>query len=338
MFRSNDNELKWILFARELLAAGKLASQAAGSPEQRPRLRAAVVTIVSPVVFHVLTKALELKRGHRACASSVRRMEQDCYDAYIDDVGVVADWILEHATGPVDNLEAWIALRVKPVSVDAHRRWRGERGAQQRPRVPKWLIVLLDEDAWKVALAENMLTWVGVSATAGSEVWPIDTWAQQRAVARGETVPSEHETRRDVESVLAAMQARPAWFEKYIERPLGRKVAPLYTAPRIDSKAAEDPVPLELVPLDQRDEAALIAIAAAAVEQILDRVQRGEPAKAVVADVLRRVFTGDGLAEGMDQVPGAAPSDVERVQQMIVDRAVLERIVRDVVAALNLGP
>jgi hypothetical protein len=289
------------------------------------------------VVFHVLTKALELKRGHRACASSVQRMEQDCYDAYIDDVGVVADWVLEHATGPVDNLEAWIALRVKPVTVDAHRKWRGGRGAQQRPRVPKWLIVLLDEDAWKVDLAENMLTWVGVEATAGSEVWPIDTWAQQRAVALGETVPSERETRRDVESVLAAMQTRLAWFEKYIERPLGRKEASLYTAPRADSRAAEDPMPLELVPLEQRDEAALIATAAAAVEQLLERVQRGEPAREVVAEVLRHAFIGEELTEGMDQLPGATPSDIERVRQMIADQAELERIVRDVVAALNLG-
>jgi hypothetical protein len=334
----NSHEVLWIRSTRELLAAGELASRAAGAPEQRPQLRAAVIAIVSPVVFQVLTKPLELKRGHRACASSVQRMEADCYDAYNDDVGDVADWILEHAVKPVGNLEAWIAPRVKPITVDAHRRWRGERGAQQRPRVPKWLIALLAEDAWKVHLAKVMLIWVGVSTNAGGEVWPIGDWAQRRAVAHGETVPSERETRRDVEAVLAAMQTRPAWFEKYIERPLGRKEIPLYSVPRIDFQTGEDPLPLELVPLDQRDEAALIATAAAAVEQIVERVAGGEPANAVVADVLFRVFTEDGLADGMAQVPGAAPSDAERVRHLIADRADLERIVGAVVAVLNLNP
>jgi hypothetical protein len=335
---SNNNELAWIQSARKLLAAGELASVAAGRPEQRRRLRAAVITIVSPVVFHVLTKRLELKRGHRACATSVRRMEQGCYDAHIDDVGVVADWVLEHATGPVANLEAWVAPRVKPATVDAHRRWRGERGAQQRPRVSKWLAVQLEEDAWKVQLAEAMLTWVGVSATAGVDIWPIETWAQQRAVARGEAVPSEHDTRRDVNAVLRAMRTRPAWFEKYIERPLGRKQTPAYTTRSATSGTAQGPLPLDLAPLDQRDEAALVATAAAAVEQILRRAGRGEPAGVVVADVLRQAFTDGGPADGMDRVPGAAPSDVELVRHMIADKAALERIARDVVAALKLEP
>ena len=37
------------------------------------------------------------------------------------------------------------------------------------------------------------------------------------------------------------------------------------------------------------------------------------------------------------RAPGATPSDIERVRLMIADQAELERIVRDVVAALNLG-
>src|SRR4051812_44039548 len=109
VFPDNDSELAWIRFTRELLAVGRLASVAAEWPARRPRLRAAIVTMVASVVFHVLTKRLELKRGHRACAASVQRMEQDCYDAYIDDVEVVADWVLDHATIPVANLEAWLA-------------------------------------------------------------------------------------------------------------------------------------------------------------------------------------------------------------------------------------
>ena len=161
---------------------------------------------------------------------------------------------------------------------------------------------------------------------------------QQRAVARGEAVPSEYDTRRDVDAVLAAMQTRPAWFEKYIERPLGRKQAPLHTAPSARFDAAQDPVPLELAPLDQRDEAALVATAAAAVEQIVERVERGEAARVVVADVLSRAFADEEPAEGLDQVPGAPPSDIERARHMIADPAALERIVCDVVAALKLSP
>jgi hypothetical protein len=336
VFPHNDNELAWILFTRKLLAAGTLTSTVAEWPEHRPRIRAAIVAIVASVVFHVLTKRLELKRGHRVCAASVQRMEQDCYDAYIDDVEVVADWVLEHATVPVASPEAWVAPRVNPITVDAHRRWRGERGAQQRPRVPKWLAKELGEDPWRMWLAEAVLTWAGVAAAAGVEVWPIDTWAQERAVVRGEAVPSGPDTRRDVDAVLAAMQNRPAWFVKYVERPLGRKQAPVHTSRPAASGAAPDPLPLELTPLDERDEAALVALAAAVIERILQRVGRGEPAGEVTADVLRRAFTDGGPADGMDSVPGAAPSDAERAHYMIADPAVLERIVHDVLAALHL--
>jgi hypothetical protein len=333
-----DSESALIWHIREVLRRGEFTTiyNAASTPLRR-RLRAAVYEIVWPVVFNVLTKPLELRRGHVGCASSVRRMPPDCYDAFTDDVGAVVDWIMRHATVPVHILEAWIAGRIKTITIDAHRQRRGERGAQQRPRVPKWLIVGLGDDAWLVELAEAILTWVGVTATAGTELWPIGAWSERRAIVRGETVPSEDGTRRDVEEVLRAMRARPAWYEQYVERPLGHKHAPLSSAMHSASSEGPEPPPLELVSANERDEAALAAVAAAAVQNILERIGRGEPARAVVADVLRRAFGGTDSVDEIDRVPGTEPADAERLRHMTQDPAQLDRIVNAVITALGLG-
>jgi hypothetical protein len=326
---------KWV---RELLRNGELTAVYDTAPAQtRRRLRAAVYAIVWPLVFNVLTKPLEVRRGHPACAKSVHRMTPECHDAFSDDAAAVVDWVLRHATVPVESAEAWIAGRIKTITIDAHRQRRGDRGAQQRPRVAKWLASRLGGDAWLIELAGSVLTWVGLKATAGTALWPIDSWAERRAVVLGEAVPSEAATLRDLDQVLQAMQARPDWYEQYVEQPLGRKEAPVSTAPRAVGGDAQEPQPLDLTPVDERDEAALTGVAAAAVEAICERIGHGEEPRTVVADVLRKTFGADDPADGIDRVPGSEPAHAERVRRMIEDPAELDRIVDTALKALRLS-
>ena len=158
---------------------------------------------------------------------------------------------MRRATDPIDNFDGWLATRLSPATVDAHRRRRGEIGALQRPRLPAWLGEALGGDPWLCDLAVQILVWAGVPATAGAELWPLDGWAARRAEVTG-APPAGPDTRdtldREVRTVLAAMGTRPKWYAEHVERPLGHKRAPVAPMP---ADGAAEPAPLQLVGPDE---------------------------------------------------------------------------------------
>ena len=58
-------------------------------------------------------------------------------------------------------------------------------GAQQRVRVPVRLAARLGNDPWMIALAYRVLQWTGVRHTAGTQLWPLGAWAEDRAALVG---------------------------------------------------------------------------------------------------------------------------------------------------------
>jgi hypothetical protein len=297
----------------ELAGQGRLAQVAA----------AAGVAVAWPIVFNRLTRRIEQRRNHPVCAIGVDHLADDCLDRFHDDVEAVVDDLLAHARQPVHDLEGWIAGRLTAATVDAHRRRRGERGALQRPRLPGWLAAELGHDRWLMELAVQMLVWVGVTNTAGTSVWPLESWAQQRAAHTGDWAGSDPAaTAREVDRVVAAMRRRPDWYESYVERPLGRKQAPVAALPPTDA-------PLALADPDESVEAEMRRLAADAVGAIGRRLGRGEQTQAVVAEVIRAVF-GRTLAAGLDRAPHARADPLGGVTGALADPATLQRIVATV--------
>lgn len=318
------------LDVRELARRGVLADYVAAAPEEeRRRRRAELYDVTQPVVFKQLTRKLEIKRGHTRCAVSVRHLEDDCLDRFHDDMDAVLDDVFRNARVPILNIEGWVTKRLTAVTVNAHRRRRGERGALQRPRrIPNWLVTRLGGDDRLVALAADMLEFVGLEVVAGAEIWPIDTWAGQRVAANGDYEAARRAVVRDVETVLAAMRGKPKWYDDYVERPLGRKRAPLLPSPRTgidenDRPAVGDPVDTRLVEL-----------AAVAVEAIEVRVVRGEEPRLVVIDVLRTVF---GAADGFGPHPGEISDVDERIAVTLADQVSIDRLVAAVMAIVADG-
>jgi len=303
-----------------------------------PRERAALHRIVSQLVYDRVTRPVERRRGHRHCASSPDQLEPDCHDRHQDDVRAVYEYLMRHATVPIASLEAWLVPRLRPSTVDAHRRRRGERGAQQRPRLPGWLTKELDHDPWLQRLAIEILTWVGVSTTAGFELWPLSAWADRRATVTGDPTSNESQVARDVERVLAAMRRRRPWYERFVERPLGRKQAPVLPAPTGDHDAAAvERQGLALVPAHEVDDARLLELAGEAVTAITTRIRHGEDARSAVLDVLEVVFGSGTGAECLDRSPGAAPAEDEYVATILADRATVDRIVVEILKILDGG-
>ncbi|GAA1996856.1 hypothetical protein [Catenulispora subtropica] len=319
--------------AAELARSGTLASAAARSPEARRRLAGQVYTVAWPIVFERLTRDIERRRGHRGCAASFQKMLPECLDGFHDAVGAVVEYVLVHADTPIRNLPAWIATRISPATVDAHRRQRGQRGALQRPRLPAWLATALHTEPWPCELAVRILVWVGVPATAGAGLWPLDDWAQRRAETTGDWPGSDaHRVQRDVDMVLAAMRLRPRWFADYVERPLGHKVAPVAAQP---AGPAADPTPLRLVSSDEEDDARLDALAETALEEIRRRLVAGEPARAAVETVVRTVFGAADDPEAHARPPHDHAEPGERALALVGDPAEIERIVTAVLAIIT---
>jgi hypothetical protein len=238
----------------------------------------------------------------------------------------VVDDVLAHARHPVLNLEAWIAGRLNAATVDGHRRRRGLRGALQRPRLPGWLAADLGQDQWLMALATRMLGWVGVRGTAGNEVWPLESWAQERAAYTGDWQGSDPGVvAREVEAVLAAMRRRPQWYESYVERPLGQKQAPVATLPVADGTAA----PLALGDPDARMETEMLRLAADAVGAIDRRRGRGQETQAIVVEVIRGVFGGT-FTGTLDRAPHDGADPLGGVTGALADPATVDRIVATV--------
>ena len=318
---------------RELAREGRLAAVAAAAEtSQRQALTAAAYDVVWPIVFSRLTRRIEQRRGHVSCAAGVDRLADECLDRFHDDVEAVVDDVLAHARHPVLNLEAWIAGRLNAATVDGHRRRRGSRGALQRPRLPGWLADELGQDRWLMALATRMLGWVGVRGTAGNEVWPLESWAQERAAYTGDWQGSDPGVvAREVEAVLAAMRRRPQWYESYVERPLGRKQAPVATLPVAEGTAA----PLALGDPDARMETEMLRLAADAVGAIDRRRGRGQETQAIVVEVIRGVFGGT-FTGTLDRAPHDGADPLGGVTGALADPATVDRIVatvREIISA-----
>ena len=323
---------------RELARHGELVTRvSSASGAERQRLCGGAYEIVWPVVFLRLTRRLEVGRGHRVCAISVLRLEPECLDRFEDDVEAVLDDLFRNAKVPIANLEGWVTRRLTAATVDAHRRRRGERGALQRPRLPGWLVEALGHDEWLMELSIDILEWVGVATTAGTGIWPLGAWAERRATVTGSFGRADTEVARDVETVLAAMRRSPAWYLKYVERPLGRKQAPVLPAQRTDQDLVRELPHLAFVHRQEADDARLLALAETAVHAIGARLQSGEDPRSAVVDVLRKVFGLGTGAEDLDWPPATGPGEDERVARLLTDPAAVERIVATILDVLSIS-
>ncbi|MFY1634761.1 hypothetical protein ACN27F_16035 [Solwaraspora sp. WMMB335] len=293
--------------------------------------------LVWPVVYNRLTRRVEIQRGHHRCASGMHRLQPDCFDRFQDDVEAVIADLLKNAKVPIANLEGWVTSRLGPATVDAHRRRRGERGALQRPRMPAWLVDGLDHDQWLTVLALEVLVWVGVPTTAGLNLWPLAAWTERKATVTGRHGTGEAEVARDVDRVLLAMRARPQWYAKYVERPLGHKQAPVLSGPGSDADPAREEVHLPLVEPYEADDTRLAELAAVAVEAIEARLRRGDDRRCAVSTVLQAVFGAGTGADELDRVPGGGTDEGTRVTALLSDPHQLDRIAEAVLEMLP-GP
>ncbi|GHJ48946.1 hypothetical protein Cs7R123_62880 [Catellatospora sp. TT07R-123] len=319
---------------RSLAGQGRLAAVARSATDaQRVRLSGAAFALAWPIVFSRVTRVYEQRRGHRTCAVAVDRLADGCLDRFYDDVEAVVDDLLTHSTTKIANPEGWMTSRLRAVTVDAHRRRRGARGALQRPRLPAWLVRRLPGEPWYQQLAVEILTWVGVPTTAGTQLWPLDAWAEHRARATGDPLGSDvRAVQRDVEQVLAAMLTRPRWYDDHVERPLGRKTPPL--APMIvEGGSVAEPPPLVLADPDATADARLAdlaSLALAAIEQQLADDPQDEAAIGrIIAEVFGRIDTSADFAGA------AGPLDGRPVEALVTEPAELHRIVQAVRGILD---
>ncbi len=302
----------------------------AASPEEYERLRAGTYEIVWPIVFNGLTRSVERQRGHHECAKGVDHLEPDCLDRYQDDVEAVLHDVLRNVKIPIRNLEGWIRSRLTTATIDGHRRRRGERGALQRPRMPKWLARRLDDDPWLIALALDIQAWVGIPATAGASVWPYGAWADHRTAVTGNPTSTEQEVAREVETVLTAMRHNRDWYETYIERPLGHKQAPVLPPAVAAADLTSDRPPLALTQRHESDDALLRELAAVAIDAIAARLGRGWDLPQAVQDVIGTVFGSGTGTEYLSRLPGAGCDDDDRVRALLSDALAVDRLVAEV--------
>ncbi|BCJ70564.1 hypothetical protein CS0771_01080 [Catellatospora sp. IY07-71] len=317
---------------RFLASQGRLAATArTATPRERTALTGAAFTLAWPVVFHRLTRMNEQRRGHWTCAIAVNRLADACLDRFYDDVEAVVEDLLAHATMKIHNAEGWISGRLRAVTIDAHRRRRGARGAQQRPRLPRWLADGLGHDPWLTVLAVEILVWVGVPGTAGGLLWPLDSWAQRRVAVTGDVAGSDVRTvQRDVDRVLAVMRTKERWYADYVERPLGAKTPP--TAPAfVDRNAAVvEPPALLLTEPHELADGRLAELAALA----LIALRQADPCDdAAIERIITKVFGRVDTAGAM----ACAPHTADGLDALVDDGAELRRIVAAVRAVLAGG-
>ncbi|MEU4789729.1 hypothetical protein ACFWRG_02465 [Micromonospora tulbaghiae] len=321
---------------RELARQGALARHFAASTEaERRRLRAAATELAWPLIFLRVTRRVERGRGHHICAMGVQRLSPDCLDRFHDDVEAVLDDLFAHADVPIDNLEGWLTMRMRRATVDGYRRRRGERGAPQRPRVPNWLAEAVGRDPWLLDLAMAILDWVGTEATAGSSLWPLSAWAARRAVRTGDHSVGESQVATEIEAVLAAMRQRRTWYERNVDRPLGRKRAPVHFPRRESSGEYAEPEPLALVERHEKDDTLMLELAAQAIALMKRRRDAGEDVRVLVTEVLGTVFGALPAAHGLDRAPGDDPIGAEQVDALVGDPDRLDHVVETVIELLN---
>lgn len=326
---------------RTLARDGTLAAAAARAAA-RPTVSRGVYTLAWPIVFSRMTRQIELRHGHARCAQAVQRLAPECLDRFHDDVEAVVEDTLRHADKPIRNLDAWIATRLTAATVNGHRKARGERGALQRPRPPKWLIAALGEDPWLVDLAVQILVWAGMPGTAGCQLWPLDSWSQRRIALTGDWAGSDRVVlRADVDRVLTAMKRRGTWYAAYVERPLGRKETPTvsdaFAASGDGDGPAAEPPALVLADPHEAEEALLLTLAEEALAAMRGRIDAGESADTVVADVVRTVFGPDGPVPdpGPAAAPHGGPAPGEGVAALLDDAGETRRIVAAVLGILG---
>ena len=317
---------------RDLARRGILAATvAAATPAERRLLTGAAYALAAPIVYQRVTRRVEQYRGHAECARGVDLLDGDCRDRYHDDLESVVDFMLTRSTRPIERLEAWLSGCLRTAIINGHRKRRGERGAQQRPRLSAWLARALRHDEWLTTLAVHMLQWVGVPGTAGTGTWPLESWVVRRAEITGDWAGSDPATvLAEIDVVLAALRSRPQWYARYVERPLGRKQAPLAPAPPDGAEHA----PLPLTEPDAADEAHLHGLAAQALAELRRRLARGEDPYTVVVEVVGQVFTSGTGHHELDRPPHAALPYEERVQRLLAEPAEVRRIVDTVLAVV----
>ena len=311
---------------RQLAEQGELVSTVRrAAPDVAAALRADAFGLAFPLVYDQHTRRLEAVKRHRACARSIDRLAADCFDGFEDDVHAVVDYLLRYAKQPIGNLEGWIVSRIRTATVDGYRRRRGDIGALQRPRVPRWLARRLGEDPWLLELAACVLEWVGVRATAGLQTWPSAAWSDLRAARTGQWGAPESVVLDDVGTVLRAMrEGRPAWYQRHVEQPLGHKQAPVLAA-----EASGD-----VVAVDDRGDAVLAELADAALDRIAARVAAGEDPAVAVPAVVRRLFVDGDAAAVVDLVTPMAAWEPAQVAGALADAAAVDRIVSTALAVL----
>jgi hypothetical protein len=317
--------------AREGILAEEFRTAAA---DRRRHLRAGAGRIAGPLLFLRLTRPLEFRRGHLRCASGLQGLTAECLDNYHNDLEAVLDHLFARAVAPIDNLEGWLARRLRPATVDGYRKRRGERGAPQRPRVPRWLADELGHDGWRLELAVAILEWSGSDATAGSSLWPLASWARRRAAHTGDHTATDAVVAQEVEIVLKAMRGRPTWYEKNVDRPIGYKKAPVWIPSRGADGTHAEPEPVVVAP-HERTDALLNELAARAIELIDIRIGRGQEPGEAVSEVLHAVFGGVPSSEGLDRTPDAGETGPEQVISLIGDSDRLDRIIAAVLAQLS---
>lgn len=321
---------------RSLAEEGVLAQTVAAAGQAEKRwLTGAAFAVATPVVFERLTRVYEKRRGHRTCALGVHRLADGCLDRFHDDLEAVVADLLTATDTSIYNLEGWITRRLTAVTIDAYRRRRGARGALQRPRLPGWLSRRLDDDPWLGQLAVEILVWVGVPATAGTSLWPLDSWAERRGQITGDWAGSDAATvEREVEQVLAMMRHRAKWYTDHVEIPLGAKVPPLAPAYTYDGVTGPEFSALAAVQQHEIDDARLADLASLALAAIEARLAADGPLGSTVASVIQTVF---GRLDGAEpaEMPHSATGDGGKISALISDPAELERVcgvVRDILA------
>lgn len=322
-----SGESEGIRDLRRLAGEGRLAIVAgAASPSSWTALCGAAFAIAWPVVFARLTRGIEIRRGHAACAASVFRMSEDCLDRFYEDVEAVLDDLLAHARMPIRDIEAWMAARLNASTVNGHRRRRGRIGALQRPRMPIWLSEALHHDPWLIELATQILLWVGVRATAGTELWPLDAWTVRRTVATGDCAGSTPATvAREIDAVLVAMRSRPMWYQDYVERPFGHKYPPV-----LGAQDQAESRPLLLTDRADADDADLMTRATAALQAIEARLSRGQDVTMAILEVIGTLFGVDARGHDIEHPPLISSDYGEHVSALLRDTTHVERMVNAV--------
>ncbi|GIF23105.1 hypothetical protein BJ973_000537 [Actinoplanes tereljensis] len=325
------DDISWL---RGLAKRGELSSAIAAG--LGPRLCRAAFAVSHQIVFDVVTRRLELSmRGHSWCARGIQFMDGQCLDGYYDDVESVIDYLLA-AKKPIDDLEAWLAHWAPNATVDGHRRRRGARGALQRPRMTRGLATDLGGDPWLGELALKILEWVGVPAGAGASLWPLDRWAQMRA-ERTRDVPGSTpaQVAIEVDQVLAAMRHRPRWYQDYVERPLGFKVAQVGPPP---GDEITDPRPLVMVGPEEIVDARLSGLAGIAVVAIRDGIEHHRDPTETVVEVLTQLFLAGPGSDELDRAPATGADNHHHMSALLADPVALGGIVDRVLRVVRDEP